>query len=256
MADSDAKGLMGVRGNAAPESASASAKPGRTGAPGSEDDKRTRGVPGTGYAGPVPGQPTPGGALIPGGGGGGASSGEPLLTDKELKQVELENSGGLTSQKLLEVFQTRGIRLSEATFRKYVQLGLLPRCVRVGKKGLHQGSQGIYPAQTVRRINTIKRMMAEGGTIEEIQRSFIRWKDEIEGVENGLRDLFSGFERTLKGPEFDPAMRRTLGQELADAKKAAADLVRRIHRIERQLAEPIGDRPAGGGAAGGADELL
>jgi len=36
---------------------------------------------------------------------------------------------------LLDVFPPRGIRFSEATLRKYVQLGLLPRSVRVGQKG-------------------------------------------------------------------------------------------------------------------------
>jgi hypothetical protein len=179
-----------------------------------------------------------------------------LLSDKELKQIEAENPDGLTSHRLLEVFANRGIRLSEATFRKYVQLGLLPRCVRVGKKGLHQGSQGIYPAQTIRRINTIKRMMAEGATIEEIQRSFIRWKDEIEAVEVGLRDLFAGFERAMRGPIFDAGVRRELGADLGEAKKAAAELFRRISKIERQLAGPLDERPAGGGAAGGAEELL
>ena len=35
------------------------------------------------------------------------------------------------------------MKFSEATLRKYVQLGLLPRSVRVGRKGKHQGSQGI-----------------------------------------------------------------------------------------------------------------
>jgi len=249
---------MGVRGNPDPDSAHAAARPGRTGAPGStEDDRRPRGsgTAGAGYAGPVPGAPTPAGSALAGG-GGGAAGGELLLSDKELKQIEVDNPDGLTSSRLLELFSGRGIRLSEATFRKYVQLGLLPRCVRVGKKGLHQGSQGIYPAATVRRINTIKRMMAEGATIEEIQRSFIRWKDEIEAVESGLRDLFAGFDRSLKGPEWEPAARRALAGELGDAKHHAAELLRRIHRIERQLAEPLDERPAGGGAAGGAEELL
>ncbi|MCC6997375.1 MAG: hypothetical protein IT370_22360 [Deltaproteobacteria bacterium] len=254
---------MGVRGNATPESAHASARPGRTGAPGStEDERRSRGaVGGAGYAGPAPGTLGPGAASTPGSAasGGGVSGGEPLLSDKELKQIEADNPDGLTSVRLLEVFQNRGIRLSEATFRKYVQLGLLPRCVRVGKKGLHQGSQGIYPAATIRRINTIKRMMVDGATIEEIQRSFIRWKDEIEGVEGGLRDLFAGFDRAMRGPEYEREARRALAQELADAKQTAAELLRRIHRIERQLAAPLDDlerTPGGGGAAGGAEELL
>ena len=46
----------------------------------------------------------------------------------------------------------KGVRLSEATFRKYVQAGLLPRSKRVGRKGKHRGSQGLYPVEAVRRI--------------------------------------------------------------------------------------------------------
>ncbi|HEX8954310.1 MAG TPA: hypothetical protein VF945_20795, partial [Polyangia bacterium] len=96
----------------------------------------------------------------------------------------------MSSAQVVEVFRARGVKLSEATFRKYVQLGLLPRSRRVGRKGKHQGSMGLYPSTVVRRVNAIKQMMAESYTIEEIQRSFLRFKDEIEAVERGLKQLF------------------------------------------------------------------
>jgi len=70
-----------------------------------------------------------------------------------------------------------------------VQLGLLPRSVRVGRKGKHRGSCGLYPSHVIRRVNVVKGMMAQDRTIEEIQRSFARFKDDIESVEKHLREL-------------------------------------------------------------------
>jgi len=183
-----------------------------------------------------------------------------LLPSKELDAIERAHPEGLTAAQVVEVFQRRGLKLSEATFRKYVQLGLLPRSRRVGRKGKHQGSMGLYPATAVRRVNAIKRMMAEGQTIQEIQGSFLRFKDEIEALERGLKDVFSGFERELRAPEFDAARRKTLSREIEDAKKLAGDLVGRIETLERQIVSPL-ERAArarafSSGASGGAGDLL
>src|SRR5512138_2347210 len=80
------------------------------------------------------------------------------LTESDLRRVERQRPDGLTSSQILQVFAEVGVRLSEATLRKYVQLGLLPRSVRVGRKGKHQGSCGLYPSTTVRRIQAVKKM--------------------------------------------------------------------------------------------------
>lgn len=173
------------------------------------------------------------------------------LTDRELQQIERDHADGLTSRQIVDLFESRGERFSEATFRKYVQLGLLARSVRVGRKGKHQGSCGLYPATTVRRIQAVKRMMVEGHTIEDIQRSFVRFKDEIEALERGLRALFVGFERELRAPHFDVVTRRNLARDLLEAKKTAADLVRRIVDIERRVSRPLADE-GHVGASGGA----
>jgi hypothetical protein len=166
------------------------------------------------------------------------NSAEPLLRDEDLRDVERTYPEGLTSKQIVDLFESRGVRLSEATFRKYVQLGLLPRSRRVGRKGKHQGSCGIYPALTVRRINAIKRLMASSYTIEDIQRSFLRFQNEIESIESGIRDLFSGFEKELREPHFDRQRKRTIARELDDARRTAGDLVRRINSLERQIARP------------------
>ena len=88
----------------------------------------------------------------------------------------------MSVQQIVDAFTAEGERLTEATFRKYVQLGLVPRSRRVGRKGKHQGSLGLYPATAVRRINAIKRLMAENYTIEDIQQQFLRFRDEIEAL--------------------------------------------------------------------------
>ncbi|HEX3867961.1 MAG TPA: hypothetical protein VHV78_14465, partial [Gemmatimonadaceae bacterium] len=123
-----------------------------------------------------------------------------------------------------------------------------------------QGSLGLYPAVVVRRIDAIKRMMAESYTIEEIQRSFLRFKDEIEAVERGLKELFVGFERELRAPEFDAGRRKQLTKEMTDARRVADDLVGRIEGLERQIVSPL-ERAArarafSSGASGGAGDLL
>jgi hypothetical protein len=186
--------------------------------------------------------------------------GEELLSDKDLGEIEAAHQEGLTSAQVVELFKSRGIRMSEATFRKYVQLGLLPRSRRIGRKGKHQGSLGLYPATTVRRINEVKRMMGESYTIEEIQRAFLRFRDQIEAIGRGLHGVFEAFERELAGEAFEPARRQKLGKELAEAQKVAGDLLGRIERLEREITSPL-ERAArarvfSSGASGGAGDLL
>ena len=174
-----------------------------------------------------------------------------LLEDREIDEIERAWPDGMTSRQIVDVFETRGIRFSEATLRKYVQLGLLPRSVRVGRKGKHRGSCGLYPSHVIRRVNVVKGMMAEDRTIEEIQRSFARFKDDIESVESQVRDLLSGFEREAKLPGVAPDGRRELERDITEAKRAAAELVRRIAGLERRISahtEPAAGRGAGGGS--------
>lgn len=177
-----------------------------------------------------------------------------VLDEQELLDIERTWPNGLTSRQIVDVFESRGIRFSEATLRKYVQLGLLPRSVRIGRKGKHRGSCGIYPAQVIRRVNVVKRMMADNLTIEEIQRSFARFKEEIETVEAGLRDLIAGFERQAKSPAMEPTKRRELEREITEAKRTAGELVRRIAGLERRISSP--DAEATGPAVGGGSDLF
>ena len=195
-----------------------------------------------------------GGSGVGGGSGGGGGGGESLLSERDLRAIEKEHPDGLTSVQVVDYFTRRGIRFSEATFRKYVQQGLLPRSRRVGRKGKHQGSLGLYPPTTVRRINVIKRLQAEDHTIEEIQRQFLRFRDEIEALERSLETLFAGFAEELARPQFDPGTRKALKKDIGEAQLAAEELVKQLESIERRVAAPS-ERPPGG-APGGAEDLL
>lgn len=188
----------------------------------------------------------------------GAEDADGLLGERELREIEKSWPNGMTSRQIVDVFEARGIRFSEATLRKYVQLGLLPRSVRVGRKGKHKGSCGLYPANVVRRINAVKGMMAENHTIEEIRRSFAKFKDDIDNVEKELRDLLASFEREAKdnGGPHDPDRRRALEAELVEARKMATDLVRRISRLERRISETAADESARDAAVGSGSDLF
>src|SRR4249920_3958994 len=109
-----------------------------------------------------------------------------MIYAETLAQLEKAHVAGLTSAEILDVFARHDVPLSEATLRKYVQLGLLPRSVRVGRKGKHQGSQGVYPVAVVRQILRIKEMMADNYTIEQIKRDVLFMRSDIQALEATL----------------------------------------------------------------------
>jgi hypothetical protein len=98
-------------------------------------------------------------------GAGPARGARSVLREEEVRAVETTYPDGLTAVQIVDAFTSRGVKLSEASFRKYVQQGLLPRSKRVGRKGKHKGSLGVYPAKVVRRINAVKQHMLDGYTI-------------------------------------------------------------------------------------------
>jgi DNA-binding transcriptional MerR regulator len=164
--------------------------------------------------------------------GGEAASSWP---EEELVRLERQHSDGMSVQQIVEAFTARGERLTEATFRKYVQLGLLPRSIRVGRKGKHRGSQGLYPPTAVRQIDHIRRLMGRGFTIEEIQREFLFVRGDIEALGRQLERVYAAIgqallEREAQG-EGDPLATRRLGE----ARDVGTDLVARLEAIERRL---------------------
>ena len=195
-----------------------------------------------------------GGRRPEGAGGGGAT-----LDDRLLRRIEREHGEGMSASQIVDAFTSHGVRLSEATFRKWVQLGLLPRSRRVGRKGKHQGSRGLYPSATLRRINQIKRLMAENLTIEEIGQS-LQFRDEIESIERGLEELVNRFRGALDAGSLEKAERQALERLIAEAEKDFGALVTALATVERRIVAPLEraakQRAFGAGSTGGAGELL
>ena len=160
-----------------------------------------------------------------------------LLQPNEIEQIERDHAAGLRARAIVEIFRPRGVQLSEATFRKYVQVGLLPQSRRVGRKGKHRGSQGLYPVESVRRINAIKKMMAEGQTLEDIKGSFMFFKSHIDQVDRELHRVLDGFETALAGWPARPSagktdpVKRDLLKQLHLLRVWARELVRDVSRF-------------------------
>jgi hypothetical protein len=179
-----------------------------------------------------------------------------LLSEEELAAIETTYPDGISAVQVVEVFTSRGVKFSEASFRKYVQQGLLPRSRRIGRKGKHRGSMGVYPAKTIRRINAVKQLMNDGYTIEEIQSDFLQFTDLVENLAEGFAELFVRLERDADAPRLDPAARKSLTRDLADARRASEDVMRRLDDLARRVAAPATDRIRRTGAAGSAEDLL
>src|SRR5262245_12026211 len=187
-------------------------------------------------------------------GAGGAPARAALLKEEELRAIEGTYPEGITAVQIVDAFTSRGIKFSEASFRKYVQQGLLPRSRRVGRKGKHRGSLGVYPSKTVRRINAVKQLMVDGYTIEEIQGQFLLYTDLVEGVAENLTELCTRLSRDTD--RLDQPARRELAKELTEARKAGDQLVKRLGELTRRVAAPRTDTLRLAGAAGGAEDLL
>jgi len=155
-----------------------------------------------------------------------------LLQPNEIERLERDRAAGVTSREVVELFEARGARLSESTFRKYVQVGLLPRSRRVGRKGKHTGSTGVYPVEVVRRINLIKRMMVEGMTLEEIRGSFVALKNRLEDVEHGVASLLTELSNKAR----EHPRRREMESELGRAEREVRRALGRIERIGGRIA--------------------
>lgn len=162
----------------------------------------------------------------------------------ELLELERNFPDGMSAQAIVDILAEHGIAIVASTFRKYVQLGLLPRSRRVGRKGKHQGSHGLYPAAVVGRIIEIRRLMDEGLTLEEIQRSAVALRIEIDAV-RGLSDA------VLEKLE-EEAIRRlpergaVVEARVVELRRQALALVSALERAAAELCPPQALAPGGG----------
>ena len=159
-----------------------------------------------------------------------------LFSTRELEEIERRWPGGIPSQEVISLFQARGVKLSEATFRKYIQLGLLPTSRRVGQKGKHRGSRGYYPVSVVRRINLIKRMMGEDMTLEEIRDSFFSVQNEMDKASEAMDGLIVSLWGRIERLKERGEPTTDVARELREAEKSSKKLLKKIERIQSRLA--------------------
>src|SRR4051812_50103490 len=154
----------------------------------------------------------------------------------EFERLETEYPQGISAAQIVDFFAPRGVKLAQATFRKYVQLGLLPRSRRVGEKGKHRGSRGLYPASAARRIHVIKALMDEGMTLEDIRRSFVFFRGQLDGVERSLDELFAALTKAIaEKQELRPSRRKELERLLAESRRHADQFVKDMERTVSEI---------------------
>src|SRR4051794_28564604 len=158
-----------------------------------------------------------------------------ILGPEEIARIEAQHAGGLPAKAILEIFAPRGVALSEGTFRKYVQAGLLPRSRRVGRKGKHRGSQGLYPVESVRRINAIKKMMAQGLTLDDIKHSFVSFKNQLDPVERGFDEVFARLTTELHERTLPLRERQAMRRQLQALRRRASELVQDVAKVGSAL---------------------
>jgi DNA-binding transcriptional MerR regulator len=105
----------------------------------------------------------------------------------------------------------------------------------VGRKGKHRGSQGLYPVEAVRRINVIKKMMAEGMTLEDIKHSFVFLKNHIDRIDRELSEILDGLATELTQRPRAESRKIKLQGELNSLRSRAGELVRDVERLGSAL---------------------
>jgi DNA-binding transcriptional MerR regulator len=121
-----------------------------------------------------------------------------LLSGAELKKLEKKHPEGIGSADVVQIFRQKGERFSEATLRKYVQLGLLPKSRRVGTRGRHRGSSGRYPVAVIRIINDIKQALDQGATLEEIRVTRVGLTGEVESLQRLAEQVIERFDEAVR----------------------------------------------------------
>jgi DNA-binding transcriptional MerR regulator len=161
------------------------------------------------------------------------------LSGAELRRIERQFADGIKSATVVEIFRGKGHRFSEATLRKYVQLGLLPKSRRVGTRGRHRGSSGLYPVAIVRLVEEIKRALDEGATLEEVRYGLVGLAGEVEVLRRACDEVFGRFRQAAVRLD-DRPVRSTLGRKVEAQRRALGQSLRELDR----LAVRIGRRRA------------
>lgn len=157
------------------------------------------------------------------------------LSPRDISEIERTHNEGLSSKQILELLAQHGEHITEATLRKYVQLGLLPRSRRVGQKGKHRGSRGIYPVEVIRRIEEIRRAMDGGETLESLARATPAVRARLAAVRVSIGEVLDAAEVDLESRPFERSEKTGLRAELSNRGKEAKTWLRAMDRWAQDL---------------------
>lgn len=152
------------------------------------------------------------------------------LSSRTLTEIEKAHPDGLSSKEIIQVLGDNGEPLSEATLRKYVQMGLLPRSRRVGQKGKHRGSRGIYPVEVIRRVDEIRRAMDQGDTLDELARASQAVRAKVSSLRVAMEEVLEAAETDFSERALDRTSKSQMRSELAALKRSSKDWVKSLDR--------------------------
>ncbi len=159
-----------------------------------------------------------------------------MLDQTTLFRLERQHPEGFTSGAILAVFAEHGSVLSEATLRKYVQQGLLPRSVRVGKKGQPRGSEGVYPPSVIRQLVELRALMKEDLTIEQIRERYFFMRSELTEVGRAVHEVFRCIDDSLRRRRRETAS-HGVSRLVKEARQLGTELLQRLNQIEDALCD-------------------
>jgi hypothetical protein len=116
-----------------------------------------------------------------------------------------------------------------------VQLGLLPRSKRVGEKGKHRGSRGIYPVEVIRRIDEIRRAMNEGETLEALAKATDGVKGRLSAARTLMAEVLEAALSGLEGVALDRTTKARVKSEIALFDKQARMWIRGMESVAETL---------------------
>ena len=157
-----------------------------------------------------------------------------LLTAAEIRKLERQYEAGVSSLAIVEIFQSKGERFSEATLRKYVQLNLLPKSRRVGTRGKHKGSSGVYPVSIIGLINEIKRTLAAGATLDEIRYTSVGLVGEVHALRRVVQETTARFGEAIEKQD-DARHRTALLKSLDKQSKALGKQIEELEELANRL---------------------
>lgn len=157
------------------------------------------------------------------------------LSPRDISEIERANHEGLSSKQILEILQAHGEHMTEATLRKYVQLGLLPRSRRVGQKGKHRGSRGIYPVEVIRRIEEIRRAMDGGDTLEALAKATPAVRACLAAVRVSMTEVMDAAEVDLESQTLEKSEKNGLKNELQSRMKESRSWMRAMEKWAADL---------------------